>query len=139
MIYIDTSVLVALHLAEEHSERAERWYIKCKQTLITSVWSITEFASALSIKQRTAQINAGEAREVWARFEQQCNSELQLLAVEPPAFHRAALLAMNMESKLRSGDALHLACALQAKALAMASFDQALTANARRYKLKPAL
>ena len=52
-------------------------------------------------------------------------------------FHRAATLAMDVKAGLRAGDALHLACAMEAKASGMVTLDAVLTKNAKRYKVKP--
>jgi predicted nucleic acid-binding protein len=46
------------------------------------------------------------------------------------------MLTMNGASGLRAGDALHLACALEAKAKSMATLDVLLAKNAKLLKLK---
>jgi uncharacterized protein len=61
---------------------------------------------------------------------------LQLVSIEASTFHKAALLALNSESKLRSGDSLHLACALQLKADSIASLNVVLSGNAEKHALK---
>jgi uncharacterized protein len=61
---------------------------------------------------------------------------LQLVSVEADLFHKAALLALNSESKLRSGDSLHLACAVALKANSLATFDGVLATNSERLNLK---
>lgn len=135
MIYVDTSVLVALHLPEVKSDDVGSWYSSCTSRLISAAWCVTEFASALSIKQRTGQIDAPAARTAWQQFERMCASDLQLLPVDHATFHRAANLALDVKSGLRSGDALHLAVALNAKAKSMATFDVVLAKNAKKMKL----
>ena len=40
--YVDTSVLVALCVNEPKSEDVSRWYAKCKDKLVSSVWCVTE-------------------------------------------------------------------------------------------------
>ena len=52
MIYLDTSVVVALLTREEHSPVALKWLEQCREPLISSDWLITETHSALGIKQR---------------------------------------------------------------------------------------
>jgi predicted nucleic acid-binding protein len=44
---------------------------------------------------------------------------------------------MDVTAGLRAGDALHLACAMQAKAAGMVTLDAVLAKNAKRHKLKP--
>jgi uncharacterized protein len=136
VVYVDTSVLVALHLNEPNSKLAEHWYATCEQPMVSAIWCVTEFASALGIKLRTGQINAEQSTAAWARFEKQCSNDLQLVSIEASTFHNAALLALNSGSKLRSGDSLHLACALQLKAESIATFDAVLSGNAEKHALK---
>ncbi len=136
MVYVDTSVLVALHLNEPRSADVARWYAACTDELVSAMWCVTEFASALGIKQRTSQITETEGQEAWQRFERLCASDLQLLPVEPATFHRAAVLTLDATTGLRAGDSLHLAVALEAKAKSLATLDSVLAKNARKMKLK---
>ena len=101
------------------------------------LYRVTEFASALGIKQRTGQLTESQAQAAWVKFERMCANDLQLLAVEAITFHKAAMLTMNVAEGLRAGDALHLACAMQAKATGMVTLDAVLAKNAKRHKLKP--
>jgi predicted nucleic acid-binding protein len=137
MVYVDTSVLVALCVREPKSAAVTRWYAACREELVCAVWCVTEFASALGIKQRTSQITAEQAASAWQAFERLCASDLQLLAVDPATFHRAAGLTLDTASGLRAGDALHLAAALDAKTKIMATLDDVLARNAMRVKIKP--
>ncbi|MBE7459874.1 MAG: type II toxin-antitoxin system VapC family toxin [Zoogloeaceae bacterium] len=139
MVYVDTSVLVALLLKEPRSSDVARWYAACQDDLVSAMWCVTEFASALSIKRRTGQIVEEEAQTAWQRFERLCANDLQLVPVEPATFHRAAVLALDAGSGLRAGDALHLAAALDVKAKGMATLDEVLAKYARRLKLKLAI
>ncbi|MEW6512560.1 MAG: type II toxin-antitoxin system VapC family toxin [Pseudomonadota bacterium] len=136
MVYVDTSVLVALYTREQKSAAVSRWYASCTDDLISAAWCVTEFASALGIKQRTGQINEVEAQKAWQQFERMCANDLQLVPVEPVTFHRAAVLTMDTASGLRAGDALHLAAALEVKAKSMATLDDVLAKNAKQVKLR---
>ena len=139
MVYVDTSVLVALHLNESGSAKVSRWYSTCTDDLISAAWCVTEFASALSIKQRTGQIHKAQAEDVWQRFERQCANDLRLLHVSPAAFHHAATLIHEPLHGLRAGDGLHLAVAMEAGVAAVATLDENFAKNARRLKFKLAL
>jgi len=136
MVYVDTSVLVALYTREQKSAAVSRWYASCTDDLISATWCVTEFASALGIKQRTGQINEVEAQKAWQQFERMCANDLQLVPVDPVTFHRAAVLTLDTASGLRAGDALHLAAALEAKAKSMATLDDVLAKNAKQVKLR---
>ena len=139
MVYVDTSVLVALHLNEPRSAEAARWYGSCTAKLVSAMWCVTEFGSALGIKQRTGQITEAEAQAAWQRFERLCANDLQLMPVEPATFHRAAVLTLDAATGLRAGDSLHLAAALDTKARSIATLDEVLAKNAKRMKLRLAL
>lgn len=136
MVYVDTSVLVALLLAEPKSADVNRWYSACSDEMVSAVWCVTEFASALGIKQRTGRITEAQGQAAWRRFERLCANDLQLLPVDPATFHRAGVLTLDAATGLRAGDALHLATALEAKAKSMATLDDLLRKNAKRLKMK---
>jgi len=137
MVYVDTSVLVALCVNEPKSAAVGRWYAACHEELSSAAWCVTEFASALGIKQRTAQLTLEQGAAAWQAFERLCAGDLQLLPVDPAIFHRAAMLTLDAVSGLRAGDALHLAVALAAKTKSMATLDDVLARNAKRMKIKP--
>ncbi len=136
MVYVDTSVLVALFLKEDKSAAVSRWYAACTDELGAAVWCVSEFASALSIKLRTGQIDETCQQRAWQQFERMCASDLVLLPLEPRTFHRAAVLTLDASTGLRAGDALHLAAALDARVRGMATLDEVLAGNCRRMKLK---
>jgi predicted nucleic acid-binding protein len=136
MFYVDTSVLVALCTNEAKTADVVNWYAECADELASAAWCVTEFASALGIKRRTGQLTESQAQAAWVNFERMCANDLQLLAVEAITFHKAAMLTMNVAEGLRAGDALHLACAMQAKATGMVTLDALMAKNAKRHKLK---
>ena len=63
-------------------------------------------------------------------------NDLKLLPLVSADFHRAATLTLDAASPLRAGDALHLACALQAGAKSIATLDDVLLRSAQRLKVK---
>jgi len=137
MLYVDTSVLVALCTNEGKTADVVKWYADCAQELASAAWCVTEFASAMGLKQRTGQLTEEQAQTAWLQFERMCANDLQLLPVEVMTFHRAAMLTMDASAGLRAGDALHLACAMQAKAQGIVTLDAVLAKNAKRFKVKP--
>jgi predicted nucleic acid-binding protein len=134
---MDTGILVPLFINEPHSLAVGDWYEREKGELVAAAWCVTEFASALGIKQRTGAIDARLADAAWVRFERLVAVDLRLLPVDPAHFHRAAQLVRDAASGLRSGDALHLACAEAVGAKHMATLDDVLRRNAQRLKIKP--
>lgn len=133
--YVDTSVLVALCVNEPKSEDVSHWYSKCKDKLVSSVSCVTEFASALGIKQRTGQITTAKAQAGWQNFQRLCANDLTLLSADTDMFHKAAFLTLDAATGLRAGDALHLTSALQANVNRMATLDDVFARNAKQRKI----
>jgi predicted nucleic acid-binding protein len=113
MIYLDTSVVVALLTPEERSAQALDWFGQSREPLISSDWLITETHSALGIKQRHHGLSSG-ARQ-------------------------AADLLQDPGLGLRAGDALHLAVALHSRCTHLASFDSRMQQAAVVLGMRPAL
>lgn len=134
--YVDTSVLVALCTNESESDRVDKWYSNCKNDLISAIWCMTEFASALSIKQRTGQINAELANKSWEQFQLLCSADINLLPIDPKEYYAAANMILDTNKGLRVGDALHLACAQKQGAHSIATLDKIMATNAKRLKIK---
>ncbi|HWH84936.1 MAG TPA: type II toxin-antitoxin system VapC family toxin [Burkholderiaceae bacterium] len=137
MVYVDTSAIVALIVKEPGSAAVAAWYAGAKSELVSAAWCVTEFGSALGLKQRAAQLDAAQAQRAWGTFQRLVTNDLRLLAVEPADFHRAALLTLDAASGIRAGDALHLACAERAGAKSIATLDKVMAGNASRVKLRP--
>ncbi|OGQ98518.1 MAG: twitching motility protein PilT [Deltaproteobacteria bacterium RIFOXYD12_FULL_55_16] len=132
MVYIDTSVVVALLTVEPRTPEIVTWYGGLRDTPITSDWLLTEFSSALSIKLRTGQINEGQARLVRKEFELLAGGGLRIVSVSRDAFRQAAEMVTLHDHGLRAGDSLHLAVALELKTSHMATLDATLATNAKR-------
>lgn len=110
MIYIDTSVLVSILTNEMDTYRAQEAFLRLQnEALYISQWSITEFSSALSLKERVGGIGSRDAKRVRAQFYHMVEASLEVLEVSTRHFKIAASLTENPELALRSGDALHLA------------------------------
>lgn len=137
MLYVDTSVLVALCTNEAKTADVVKWYANCTEELASAAWCVTEFASAMGLKQRTGQLTESQAQTAWLQFERICANDLELLPVDAMTFHKAAMLTMDATAGLRAGDALHLACAIEAKAKGLVTLDVVLSKNAKRVKVKP--
>jgi predicted nucleic acid-binding protein len=132
MVYVDTSVVVALLTVEPRTPEIITWFGGLRDTPTTSDWLLTEFSSALSIKLRTGQINEGQARQVRKEFELLAGGGLRIIPVSRDAFRQAAEMVKLHDHGLRAGDSLHLAVALELKAGHMATLDTTLAVNAKR-------
>ncbi len=135
MIYLDTSAAVPMFIREAASDSITDWLESRHDTLITSDWILTEFASALSMKVRRAELAQKHAKSAWEQFEAFANSGLRLIPVTRQAFTRAARLARDVRGALRAGDALHLAVAIEAGATSIATADGQLAKGASMHGL----
>lgn len=136
MIYLDTSAAVPLFVPEPSSDLIDKWFDACDIPIISSDWIITEFASALSIKERSGMLSAKDAKLAWRSFETFCQSGLHLAPVSRSAFGEAAKMARHSARGLRSSDALHLAVALETGVQSIATLDTIMASNARQLKIE---
>jgi uncharacterized protein len=129
--YVDTSILVAAHCLEPATGQVQSWLAARRPSeLVGCSWLLTEVASALSIKERRGEINRSRHQAISSDilvFLAQC------VTLEPPTendFEVAATFCHNAASRLRAGDALHLAVALRLKTRYIATLDGVLLENA---------
>ncbi len=132
MVYVDTSVIVALLTVEPKTQSVTAWYAELGDTPTCSDWLLTEFSSALSIKLRTGQITEATAKRVRKEFALLTDGGLRIVPVSRAAFAHAAEMVKLHDRGLRAGDALHLAVALELGASHMATLDVTLATNAKR-------
>jgi len=135
MVYLDTSAAVPLFVPEPASEPVSAWFAQSDEVVVSGDWIVTEFASALALKQRRRELTTAQADAVWSEFEMFCATGLRLVPVARSAFVSAAHATREAASGLRSGDSLHLAIALQVGASSIATVDATLAANARKHGL----
>lgn len=136
MIYVDTSVIVALLTVEPRTQDVTAWFAGLGDTPTCSDWLLTEFFSALSIKLRTGQVNEDNAKRVRKEFELLAEGGLRIVPVSRHAFGKAAEMVRLYEHGLRAGDSLHLAVALELGASHMATLDGVLAGKARRHGME---
>jgi predicted nucleic acid-binding protein len=77
MVYLDTSAAVPLFVAEPSSDLIDRWFGACDVPVVSPDRIMNEFASALSIKERSGTLNAKDAKAAWRSFETFCRSGLR--------------------------------------------------------------
>lgn len=135
-IYLDTSAAVPLFVAEPASDPVDRWFSACDEAIVSADCILTEFASALSIKQRSGTLSARHAAAAWHGFATFCQSGLRLAPVSRQAFEKAAHLARQPAHGLRASDALHLAVAQETGADTLATLDATMAGNAKRLRMK---
>lgn len=135
MIYVDTSVLVALLTNESTAPAIRQWYAEDNNRIfITSDWILSEFASALSLKVRTGQLTVKQAAAVQKTFDSFIEGGIRIVEVSRQAFRHTVKLIQSLPG-LRAGDALHLAVALEVGVKEFATLDKLLTDKAVRANL----
>ncbi len=139
MIYLDTSVVVALLTPEALSSRALEWLEECRDSLISSDWLITETHSALGLKQRHHGLSPEARRAAGEHFERLLRGGVELRSLDRDRFRQAAELLQDPVFGLRAGDALHLAVALRSRCSHLASFGGRMQQAAATLGLAPAL
>jgi len=126
--YLDTSVLVSALTREAASPTVQAWLANIDGELVISEWVSTEFASALSLKQRTKQIDAGFRVDARAEFERLKAASFRIIEIERRHLQQATWLIDSPNSALRAGDALHAALA-QLESLTLCTRDRTLAEN----------
>jgi len=139
MIYLDTSLMVALLTPEERSAQALDWFAQSREPLISSDWLITETHSALGIKQRHHGLSSSARQAAGQQLERLLQGGVELRLLDRERFRQAAELLQDSALGLRAGDALHLAVALHSRCTRLASFDSRMQQAAAALGMRPAL
>ena len=110
MLYLDTSLLVAVLTNEAETERMQSWLgQQAEDDLAISDWVATEFSSALSMKLRAGHIEPTHRADALAMFTRLTTDNFLVVPVSRLQFRTAARFADQHTLGLRAGDALHLA------------------------------
>jgi predicted nucleic acid-binding protein len=137
IVSLDTTVPPSSFIVPEPlSTAVDAWFEGCAEALVSSDWIVTEYASALAIKERAGRLSTADARLAWREFEAFCTAGCGCLPVSREAYREAAALVRHAGHGLRAGDALHLTTARAAGTSDLATLDVNQTGNARRLKLK---
>jgi predicted nucleic acid-binding protein len=126
--YLDTSLLVPLLIREPGTPRVQAFLsASAAKALLISPWTITEFSSALALKERVGSISHQERRAALTMFDKFRSLRMELVSMEAADFEAAARLCDASVAALRAGDALHLAVCRRVRG-SLATMDQGLAA-----------
>jgi predicted nucleic acid-binding protein len=95
--------------------------------MLISPWTITEFSSALALKEFVRSITHQERRAALTMFEKFRSLRLEPVPMEAANFEADARLCDASAAPLRAGDALHLAVCRRVRG-SLATMDQGLAA-----------
>lgn len=136
MRYFDTSFLAPLILEEATSEKLEAFVAKLPAgELCISHWTRTEFASLLAREVRMGGLTEDSALAAMDQFDTMVGESFQVLAPGVADFDLATRYIKHFATKLRAGDALHLAIASNHGTKILYTLDEGLLAAAKLLKV----
>ena len=131
-MYVDTSVIVAMLTDEPKTQACKDWFKALTQAPMSGDWLVTEFYSAIALKQRIGQLREKDVKATMHQFENLTNNGgIKLLPVARETFTNAGKLT-HQHINTRAGDALHLSVAMQCEAKAFVTLDNAQAASAKQ-------
>jgi hypothetical protein len=135
MVYLDTSFIAPLAIAEASSESVEAFLLRCEVELATSQWTRVELASLVARRVRMREFDTDQADAIRAVFDQLLAESFTTLPVATADFMTAETLLGKADTGLRAGDALHLAVARNHGAKTLYTLDRGLLKAGELLKL----
>ena len=135
MVYLDTSFIAPLAIAEASSESVEAFLLRRKAELATSQWTRVELASLVARRVRMGELDADQAEAIRTAFDRLLAESFTMLTVATTDFTTAVALLAKPDTGLRAGDALHLAIARNHRAKTVYTLDHGLLKAGKRLKL----
>lgn len=136
MLYFDTSFLAPLILEESTSARIEAFFSKLPVgELYVSHWTRVEFASLIAREVRMGGFAESDALLAIAQFDELVTDSFQTLAPGVADYELAKEYIQHFATKLRAGDALHLAIAHNNGAKTLYTLDEGLLNAAKLMKV----
>lgn len=137
-IYLDTCVIVAALTREPETDAALSFLSRsANEILVLSEWVATEFSCAISMKNRSQQLEKADRQRVLDLFAE-IRKSLQFVNITQDHFTAAAKFADESANGLRAGDALHLAI-VSVLGLTLCTFDRKFIASARALRIETLL
>jgi hypothetical protein len=124
VIYLDTSVIVALCVRERASDDVEAALMSVGDALMISEWTRVEVVGAIGIKVRARELKEPIARRALADYYEAVEPGLQVVTPSREDYILAADYLQAFTSGLRSGDALHLAVAANRQVARLLTLDK---------------
>ena len=127
MLYFDTSFLVPLILPEPTSDEIAAFIGRLPvEELAVSHWTRVEFSSLIAREVRMGGLDDKSGGRADARFEAMVDESFSVLLPTAEDFDLAKRYLSRFETRLRGGDALHLAMAANHRATVIYSLDKRL-------------
>lgn len=135
MVYLDTSFIAPLAIAEASSESVEAFLLGRKAELATSQWTRVEFASLVARRVRMGEFDTDQAEAVRVALDRLLSESFTMLTPTAVDFTTAVELLAKPDTGLRAGDALHLAIARNHGAKTMYTLDRGLLKAGKQLKV----
>jgi uncharacterized protein len=136
MLYLDTSFVAPLVIAEKSSDAVEAFVLKVKPgELTTSMWTQVELSSLVSRKVRMGELSDSQAEVVRREFDRVLVESFEMLAPTAVDFATAVKYLEIPKTGLRAGDALHLAIAANHRAKRILTLDKGFLEAGKLLKL----
>lgn len=132
MIYLDTNVILSLHIADANTASAEEWIRRQTAPLAVSTWSIAEFRGSVGLRVRKKEMPPRQAVRIFDDFNTKFMPGMVALSVNDDAHRRVAAWLEDTACSMQPADALHFSIAIQHDATAIATFDRRFAASAAR-------
>jgi len=129
-LYLDTSVLVAILLANPFTARAFRYLNDATPSLVVSDYAAAEFASAVARMVRMRELTVDAARKAFATFDRLAPRVVQRIETSSADIKSAETFLRRPDLALRAPDAINIAIAERIGASLM-TFDDKMAASAR--------
>jgi predicted nucleic acid-binding protein len=130
MLYLDTTVLLAVLTPEVHTQVATQALAQAPSAPAISPWTTTELHSALGLKVHTGALTNSQADAVLEAYQHTLVPALVMLEIEGRDFRHADACLRSWPSGLRAADALHLAIAV-GRGATLSSLDAGLVGAAK--------
>jgi predicted nucleic acid-binding protein len=126
IVYPDTSFLVSLYLIDQHTAKAQH-RMGQRPAVVFTPFHRAELAHAIYQHVFRREISFDEAQITFENVERDCDNGIWTVASQPEkAFDTCAELARRHVASLgtRTLDSLHVAAALEFKAVSFWTFDE---------------
>jgi uncharacterized protein len=130
-VYLDTSVLIPLFIAEDQSTIVKKWLNSTRERLYYSHLVAGEFNSALSRYVRMGEIEPHQADEIRNNTALWLQNEVRCAPIDDHDIEAASLAVASPQPKLLMPDAIHLVICARLN-LTLATFDKDLLTIANR-------
>ena len=130
-LYLDTSVLVPVHVRETTSDLVDRWLERSDDTIVLSDLAAGEFAAAISRLVRMNRATAASAAEILRDFDRWRDASTERVQNTPEDVRAAGSLVRVPHPKLLMPDAIHLATCRRTRHV-LVTFDGDLAEIANR-------